>query len=305
MPEPRIESLSIGLIVADPSVQPRAVLNVQTIADYRDVYLASDVTDPPFPPGLVFQDGDTFWLSWGFHRHAGALAANRGSMKVEIRQGTKRDAILAAMQDNRTHGLRYSNEDKRKIVTTLLDDKEWSKQSMTQLAELGGVSRQFVANMKEERKPKVPTSGGGATVAVAQEEGAVITRRDGKTQPATKPGVKGGIESVAASDPLVLEKRAQDARKKADAAADKPEAAPTKPPKKGTKGIVALTGEEADAFDARAQVKVWAETIGRWLQQQPSIDGYRRKYPGDKGDRVVKAATELYEALKLWGKAIK
>ena len=66
-----------------------------------------------------------------------------------------------------------------------------------------------------------------------------------------------------------------------------------------------LSPDEAEAFDARTQVKVWAETIGRWLQQKPSIDGYRKAYPGKEGDRVVKAATELYEALKLWEKKIK
>jgi hypothetical protein len=79
-----------------------------------------------------------------------------------------------------------------------------------------------------------------------------------------------------------------------------------KPPKKtGGAGIKALDGEEAEAFDARAQVGCWADTIGRWLRDIPSIDGYRKKYPGPKGDRVVKAATELYEALKHWQKVIK
>lgn len=70
-------------------------------------------------------------------------------------------------------------------------------------------------------------------------------------------------------------------------------------------GIKALTGEEAEAFDAREQIKIWAETVGRWLSGQPSIDGYRAKYPGKEGDRVVKAATELYEAMKKWGQVIK
>ena len=63
--------------------------------------------------------------------------------------------------------------------------------------------------------------------------------------------------------------------------------------------------ENAPAQYARQQIKIWADTIGRWLGQSPSIDEYRNKWPGPKGDRVVKAATELYEALKLWGKEIK
>ena len=63
--------------------------------------------------------------------------------------------------------------------------------------------------------------------------------------------------------------------------------------------------QPTDAACARAQIKVWYDTIGRWLRQSPSIDEYRGKWPGAKGDAVVKAATKLYEALKLWEKGIK
>ena len=60
------------------------------------------------------------------------------------------------------------------------------------------------------------------------------------------------------------------------------------------------------AADAKSQVKVWYETIGRWLGgKPPTIDQYREQWPGPAGDRVVKAATDLYEALKAWQKAIK
>lgn len=63
------------------------------------------------------------------------------------------------------------------------------------------------------------------------------------------------------------------------------------------------TPTEAEA--AKAQVKIWADTIGRWLGKSPSIDELREKFPGKQGDAVVAAATKLYEALKHWQKAIK
>ncbi len=59
----------------------------------------------------------------------------------------------------------------------------------------------------------------------------------------------------------------------------------------------------ADA--AQAQVKIWADAVGRWLGQPTSIDDLRAKFPSKHGDRVVTLATELYEALKLWQKAIR
>lgn len=63
------------------------------------------------------------------------------------------------------------------------------------------------------------------------------------------------------------------------------------------------TATQADL--AKKQVKIWADTIARWLGSSPSIDEYRGEWPGPKGDRVLKAAKELYEALKDWPKAIK
>jgi ParB family transcriptional regulator, chromosome partitioning protein len=71
---------------------------------------------------------------------------------------------------------------------------------------------------------------------------------------------------------------------------------PSKPPKKRE-----ATPTEA----AQAQVKIWYDTISRWLGQTPSIDEYRAAYPSANGDKAVKAATELYECLKRWKKEIK
>lgn len=56
---------------------------------------------------------------------------------------------------------------------------------------------------------------------------------------------------------------------------------------------------------AKAQVKIWYDAVARWLGQSPSIDEYRKLFPGAKGDRVLAAAKEMYESLKSWHGAIK
>lgn len=63
--------------------------------------------------------------------------------------------------------------------------------------------------------------------------------------------------------------------------------------------------EQSDADVAKQQVKIWADAVGRWLGQSPSIDEYRGRWPGPKGDQVVKLATQFYEALKNWRREIK
>ena len=59
------------------------------------------------------------------------------------------------------------------------------------------------------------------------------------------------------------------------------------------------------ADEAKTQIKIWADTIGRWLGQSPSIDELRGKFPGKQGDSVVGHATALFESLKIWEKAIR
>lgn len=71
------------------------------------------------------------------------------------------------------------------------------------------------------------------------------------------------------------------------------------------KTVKEATAKDASPADvAKAQIKIWSDTVGRWLGKSPSIDELRASFPGKRGDVVVKLATDLYESLKLWEKAI-
>ncbi len=69
--------------------------------------------------------------------------------------------------------------------------------------------------------------------------------------------------------------------------------------------VKTVSAAEKEAIQAREQIKIWADTIGRWLGKNPSIDELRAKYPGKQGDHVVKSATQFYESLGKWQKVIK
>jgi len=64
--------------------------------------------------------------------------------------GTLRDAILFALKANAQHGLRRTNEDKRKAVMILLQDDEWKCLSSEQIAEKAAVSKMTVTRIKKE-----------------------------------------------------------------------------------------------------------------------------------------------------------
>ena len=79
--------------------------------------------------------------------------------------------------------------------------------------------------------------------------------------------------------------------------------APPKPAgKKPKPPVKPLVGAEKEISDARYQVGIWKDAVGRWLV---SIDGYRAKYPGKQGDHVIKMAKQLFEAMGNWQKVIK
>jgi hypothetical protein len=199
--------LAIDLIQVLGTVQPRQTLNEDAIADYAEHYKPDANGKAPLPPLRCFWDGERYILSRGFHRVTAAQRAKRASLEFEVMDGDERAAILDAMLDNDAHGVRLTPADKRKAVNRLLDDPEWGKLSQTRIAELANVSRQFVAMLIIERKPKSPPTGMVVNDNMAPGSGERKKRS----------GVKGGVEAVADSEPIVLEKRAQDARKKADA----------------------------------------------------------------------------------------
>lgn len=119
-------------------------LDDSTVADY-----AAAIKDgATFPPVIVFFDGSAYWLADGFHRFHAHRHAGSSTVAVDVRQGTKRDAILHSVGANASHGLRRTNEDKRRAVLTLLNDPEWSQWSDGEIAKRCAVSREYVNRLR-------------------------------------------------------------------------------------------------------------------------------------------------------------
>lgn len=143
-------SLCIVQIRTDGGTQSRAATNDDTVTDYAEL-LRSGVR---LPPVAVFRDGDgVFWLADGFHRVAAAQRAGLGEVEVDLRRGTRREAVLHSVGANASHGLRRTNADKRRCVELLLSDEDWSKWSNGEIARRCGVSDHFVGVVRRELTP--------------------------------------------------------------------------------------------------------------------------------------------------------
>lgn len=147
MNEQNIQNLPIDCITADESVQSRAELHMPTVEDYT--HLLRDNTMLP-PVDVVFEKStDTYYLADGFHRYWAAIRAERTYISANIIPGTRRDAILFSVGSNHNHGLRRTFEDKRRAVSMLLNDEEWSLWSSRIIARRCGVSHTFVEKSRE------------------------------------------------------------------------------------------------------------------------------------------------------------
>lgn len=141
--------LDLALIRIDGGTQSRTSISTETVAEY-----AQALTDGAImPPVVVFFDGADHWLGDGFHRFHAFRKAGRDSIPADVRQGTCRDARLHAAGANGAHGLRRTNEDKRRAVQMVLDDAEcaefWTDR---EIAKHCAVSHPFVAAIRNPEK---------------------------------------------------------------------------------------------------------------------------------------------------------
>ena len=117
------QELKLSQLRIDGGTQPRVAINEEAVTDYAE-RLRENVV---LPPVVAFFDGIVYWLADGFHRYHAHRRAGREAIAVDVHDGGLREAILHSVGANTDHGLRRTNEDKRKAVETLLTHEIASK----------------------------------------------------------------------------------------------------------------------------------------------------------------------------------
>jgi hypothetical protein len=148
--------IRLAEIVAAADTQMRVVgIDPSTVASY-----AADLrAGATFPPIAVYHDGAGYHLADGFHRVEAARQIGLEEILAEVRPGTSRDATLAACAANATHGLRRTNEDKRRAITAMLQDPLWATWSDRAIAKACAVDHKSVAKVRRELT--APRAGAG------------------------------------------------------------------------------------------------------------------------------------------------
>lgn len=179
-----ITKLPLTSIRLDGGTQARESINQGTVAEYA----AAINEGAEFPAVIVFFDGADNWLGDGFHRFLAHKHAGRLEIAVEVRQGTRRDAIEHACGANAHHGLPRSNADKRKAVLMLLADAEWAALSDREVAKKAGVAHSFVASVRDpERAQAQQQARDRAAAKRLESDSTPAANPESDSSPATPP----------------------------------------------------------------------------------------------------------------------
>jgi hypothetical protein len=126
--------------------QARAAICEKTVAEYADAMSKGAI----FPPITVFADSIEFVIADGHHRYLAAKKIGAKEIEAILRPGSVGDAILFSVGTNANHGLRRTLADRRKAVTILLQDEEWTTWSNAKIAEKCCCSDELVAKIRQE-----------------------------------------------------------------------------------------------------------------------------------------------------------
>ena len=156
--------LELKQLKIDGGTQPRVTINEETVTEYAEALRSGAA----FPPVVVFSEGSNWWLADGFHRYFAHKRAGAEKIEADVREGTLRDAILYSVGANTEHGLRRTNEDKRKAVTTMLtnelvaknrDGSPWSDREIAGICRVdhktvGGLRKALCGEVPQIDSPK-------------------------------------------------------------------------------------------------------------------------------------------------------
>lgn len=169
--------IPIDSIRLDGDTQSRDGVKQDIVNEYADDMREGAV----FPPVIVYDDGESKWLSEGFHRLYATRQVREQEIEAEVRQGTKRDAQLNSMRSNATHGARRTNADKRRAVEMAfrwLIDEGRSLKSITsvEIADMARVSKSSVEKNRDEIVSRFATNAENTQVTeVTKSEAKELT----------------------------------------------------------------------------------------------------------------------------------
>ena len=169
--------IRIADIRRDGATQPRSGLDAQHVED-----LIQALTDGATLPAIdVMFDGTFYWLYDGFHRTAAHERLGHTKIAAIVHQGAQEDAQWESYAANKSHGLKRSNEDKKRQVLAALRHPKAPTLSNRELARHVGVDEGTIRYYRTqlESTAEIPQS----TTRIGADGRTINTAKIGSNQP--------------------------------------------------------------------------------------------------------------------------
>lgn len=192
-----VRAVPLADLVIDAGIQMREKEDKEHVGRVKLAYEQEPASVPPLVAFEVPKVG--LVLAGGFHRRLAAIELGLQSVKVDVRQGTREDAVAYAAADNATHGLPRDRETQRRSVVAFLALPRAKKMTTQSIADhckvswdlvdaiqkgYGSVSEKRKAEANGEKRDK------GDTVKLVERDGKtfeVDTTKLGKGKKAEVP----------------------------------------------------------------------------------------------------------------------
>lgn len=138
--------IDIAKIDRTGGTQSRAALNEDVIIEYVEAMKEGS----RFSDIWLVYDGTHYYVTDGFHRIEAALRAGLKQINASVVTGTIEDAQWQSYAVNKAHGLRRSNEDKRRAVIAALKHPQGAGKSDSEISRHVGVDHKTVAAARKQ-----------------------------------------------------------------------------------------------------------------------------------------------------------
>jgi AraC-like DNA-binding protein len=167
--EPKLATrlVPISSIQKEPRAGIGIALDPGAVAAFSDLMLAGVI----FPPIRVWWDGDTYWLSHGWHRLASAEQAGLAEIICEVYIGTLSDAQWDSYPSDTGRALRLSLAETRNVLALALQHPIAATLSAAQIRKHLGV---FESAVRLRRTSQYPTGGENVVRRVDISDGVVL-----------------------------------------------------------------------------------------------------------------------------------
>ena len=142
-----VQAINPFALDPDKGIQSRVNLNERSLQRYREMMLAGG----EFPPAIVYAVNGDPCLVDGFHRLTAArdtIGKTRRPFKVEVRKGTKRDALLAALMVNSNHGIQLTRADDENRFLMASRDPQLKQLSIRELGRMLSIDRNRIQRLR-------------------------------------------------------------------------------------------------------------------------------------------------------------